>query len=95
MANKCFYVYKFLDDNNNIIYIGKAKNLNHRIINHFGKFGHLPKECYKNISKIEYCIFNTNTDMSIFEIYMINKYRPIYNIHSKYNENINNCIFQL
>lgn len=95
MSKNKFYVYKFLDKDNKIIYVGKTKNLNQRIHRHFSKDGHLSKECYENVYEIEYCEFNTNTDMTMFEVYMINKYRPIYNIDLKYNDNMDNCIFNL
>lgn len=45
-----YYVYKFLDKNDNILYVGKAKELLRRLNGH----NHLPKECYDSVEKIEY-----------------------------------------
>lgn len=73
------YVYRFLNKNNEIIYIGKAKNLNFRIKNH----KHLPKECYNEINKIEYIKLNNCDESSIYERYLINKINPKYN--TQYN----------
>lgn len=73
-------VYRFLDINNEIIYIGKAKNLDTRLKTHT----HLLAECYDNIHKIEYITFNNEAEMSTAEIYYINKYKPKYNSASKW-----------
>lgn len=73
------YVYRFLNKNKDIIYIGYTGNsLKKRIDLHFIK-GHLPQDCYSSISEIEYLQFNTNSDAIIVETYMINKYKPRYN----------------
>jgi len=71
-----YYVYKFLDKQSNIIYIGKAKTLSSRINNH----NHLPQECYDSIHKVQYIELNNHSEGSIYEIYYINKYSPKYNI---------------
>lgn len=71
-----YYVYRFLDKEKNIIYVGKSKQeLEQRFRGHL----HLPKECYELVHTIEYIECLTETDMSIKEIYYINKY---------YNENV-------
>lgn len=79
-------VYRFLNKDNEIIYVGKAKNLKQRIHNHFSGYGHLPETCYKNISKVEYIACKSITEMSIKEIYFINKYNPLYNTKDKYED---------
>ena len=67
-----FYVYRFLDESNNIIYVGKSKlNLETR----FAQHSHLPNKCYSLVHKIEYITCSTESDMSIKEIYYINKYK--------------------
>ena len=71
-----YYVYKFINGSNEIIYIGKAKTMSSRMSGH----NHLPKECYDEISKIEYLELNNHSEGSIYEIYYINKYSPKYNI---------------
>ena len=73
------YIYRFLDINNNIIYIGKtSQSLDKRIGQHFTK-GHLPKECYCNIARIEYQKYKTESDALIMETYYITKDNPKYN----------------
>ena len=67
-----YYVYRFLDKAKNVIYVGKSKqDLEQRFRGHL----HLPEECYDLVYKIEYIECSTESDMSIKEIYYINKYR--------------------
>lgn len=68
-------IYKFLNKENEIIYIGKAKNLKNRLRNH----NHLPKACYDEVVKKEFCILDTEDDMDFAERYYISKYKPKYN----------------
>jgi excinuclease UvrABC nuclease subunit len=75
-------IYRFLNDSNEIIYIGKSKNLKHRLQEH----NHLPKECYKECRKIEYTMFNTEYDMDLAERYYIPKFKPKYNDLMKFRE---------
>ena len=73
------YIYRFIDQDNNIIYVGKtSQTLDKRIGQHFTK-GHLPKECYKSIVRIEYQKYKTEADSLIMETYYITKYAPKYN----------------
>lgn len=76
-------IYRFLDKDNNIIYVGKTINLERRLEQHFGKYGHLSKECYENVKKIEYIKIKKEINRSIEELYYINKYQPIFNIKDK------------
>lgn len=69
-------VYRFLNKEGEIIYIGKAKNLKVRLSNH----EHLPKECYLERDKIEFVLFKTEDDMEFAERYYIPKYKPKYNV---------------
>ena len=67
-----FYVYRFLDKKKNIIYVGKSKqDLEQRFRGHL----HLPDACYDLTYKIEYIECATESDMSIKEIYYINRFR--------------------
>lgn len=67
-----FYVYRFLDKKKNVIYVGKSKQeLDRRFRGHL----HLPDACYDLTYKIEYIECATESDMSIKEIYYINKFR--------------------
>ena len=73
------YIYRFIDCDNNIIYIGKTSQaLDKRIGQHFTK-GHLPKECYSSIARIEYQKYKTESDALIMETYYITKDNPKHN----------------
>ena len=89
------YVYRFINNNNTIIYVGKANNINIRISQHFSNAGHLLQECYAEVERIEYIELPTKIDMDIKELYYINKWKPKYNIINKQEEElgliINDC----
>lgn len=80
-----YFLYRFIKDNE-IIYIGKTKDLYQRLKIHFSGNGHLNHECYYDTDRIEYARLKTNTEMDILEIYYINKYSPKYNDASNYKE---------
>lgn len=80
---KSYCVYRILDKYNNILYIGKSKQLETRIKNHIRGKSNLPEECRNKIDKVEYLEFCSKSDMSVFEIYAICYYKPEYNISDK------------
>lgn len=89
------YLYYFLNKDDEIIYIGKTKDLKRRMKEHFLK-GHLDQECYRNVYKIMATEVNDSKyDTEICETLLINKYKPIYNTDKKYNENNNKTSFNL
>ena len=74
-----FYVYRFINQDNQIIYVGRTVNITTRMSAHFGKSGHLPIDCYKSVARIDYLSVKTKNDMKIKELYYISKYKPQYN----------------
>lgn len=74
--------YQFYDINNEIIYVGKAKNLKKRVSSYF----HKEVDRYKTrvlVSKIEnitYTVVNSEEDALLLENSLIKKYNPRYNI---------------
>lgn len=84
--------YRFMNDNANVIYIGKSKNISKRLNSHFkGKKGHLPKEVYDNTAKIEIIKTPDHATALALEQYLINKYKPRYNKIDK-EHNINSKV---
>ena len=75
------YVYRFKNLKEEIIYIGRAKKLKERMNRH----KHLPKECYDEVSKVEYITLSNDDESSIYERFLINKHLPKYNIEYKNN----------
>ena len=83
------YTYRFIDTNENIIYVGyTGQTMAKRIGQHFTK-GHLPKKCYKSIQRIEYIKWETKSDAQVMEVFYINKYHPRYNRLDHQNDHLN------
>ena len=75
-------VYHFYDENDNIIYIGKAKNLKRRVSSYFSK-NHTRLKTKKLVSKIvdiKCIIVETEIDALLLENNLIKKHQPRYNI---------------
>ena len=75
-------VYKFFDKSNNIVYVGKAKNLRKRVLSYFNK-NHVhfkTKLLVKQISKIENIVVETEMDALLLENTLIKKFKPKYNV---------------
>lgn len=79
-------VYIFKDENDNIIYIGKAKNLKNRVSSYFlNKHENSPKTkvLVKNIAKIDYILVDTELEALLLENKLIKKHKPKYNLDLK------------
>ena len=76
-------MYRFKNEEGEIIYVGKTKNFKQRMITHFRGHGHLPKECYEEVRKIEFLAVEKESLMEIKELYYIAKYQPKYNVKDK------------
>ncbi|MBM3405385.1 MAG: excinuclease ABC subunit C, partial [Bacteroidetes bacterium] len=79
-------VYQFLDEEETIIYIGKAKNLKKRVQSYFNKdilpTGKLAT-LVRKIADIHHLIVDTETDAFLLENNLIKKYQPRYNVMLK------------
>ena len=75
-------IYKFLDQNSKIIYIGKALNLKKRISSYFNKSvsGIKTQKLVEHISDIEVIITENEEEALILENTLIKKHKPKYNI---------------
>lgn len=78
-----FYVYRFKDKHEQIVYIGKTKNLKNRMSQHFSESGHLSQDKYNQVESIEYLELPTKIDMDIKELYYINVWKPEFNTVNK------------
>lgn len=76
-------VYKMLDANGDVIYVGKAKNLRKRIANHFSSQGHSPKQSamIARIRTIEFTVTATEGEALLLENQLIKRHQPRYNIN--------------
>ena len=83
------YTYRFVDTNENVIYVGyTGQTMAKRISQHFTK-GHLPKRCYKSIARIDYIKWDSKSDAQVMEVYYINKYHPKFNKLDKQGDRLN------
>ena len=75
-------VYKMLDSNNKVIYVGKAKNLKKRVSSYFQQKNHSTriKRMISLIKKIDLTITKTEADAFLLENIQIKKFRPKFNI---------------
>ena len=78
-------IYQFYDDSENIIYVGKAKNLKRRVSSYFSKQHEYRKTAMlvKNIFDIKHMVVETEQDALLLENNLIKKYQPRYNIRLK------------
>lgn len=76
-----FVVYRMLDKNDNILYIGRSTQFTIRMYQHFSRhISEEGKEWYQEVEKIQYIELNDFLSMSDIETYLINKYKPIGNL---------------
>jgi len=75
-------VYQMLNADNQIIYVGKAKNLKKRVSSYFQKTSASIKtqQLVKQVEDIQIIITNTETEALLLEINLIKKHRPKYNV---------------
>ncbi len=78
-------IYQFCDDNNTIIYIGKAKDLKKRVVTYFAKSHDHRKTALlvRNIADIKHMVVESEQDALLLENNLIKKYQPRYNIQLK------------
>lgn len=76
-------VYQYFDKNNNIIYVGKAKNLKARVLSYFrNDTQHSLKTqmLVRKIADVKFIHVTTETEALLMENNLIKKYLPKYNI---------------
>src|ERR1700741_4478355 len=77
--------YKYLDLDNNLIYVGKAKNLRKRVTSYFIKTfpSYKTYELVQRITRIEFTIVNSEQDAFLLENSLIKQFQPRFNINLK------------
>ncbi|MEQ8925988.1 MAG: excinuclease ABC subunit UvrC [Fulvivirga sp.] len=76
-------VYKFFNDTNQLIYVGKAKDLKKRVSSYFNKLhGHnrKTKKLVSEIVRFDFTIVNNEVDALLLENNLIKQNQPKYNI---------------
>jgi excinuclease ABC subunit C len=79
-------VYLFKDSEGNILYVGKAANLKHRVSSYFGAGQKLTPKGERMVSKIadlEYFVTTSEQEALILELNLIKRHHPHYNVRLK------------
>jgi excinuclease ABC subunit C len=78
-------IYKYFDKSNQLIYVGKAKQLRKRVSSYFVKNLQSYKtiELVNRIHRIEFTIVNSEQDAFLLENSLIKEYQPLFNINLK------------
>ncbi len=77
-------VYRFMNAQGKIIYIGKAKSLKKRVSSYFAK-KHVDKTALlvREISDLDFLVTDTEVEALILEASLIRQHKPLYNIDLK------------
>lgn len=79
--------YLMKDENDKVIYVGKAKNLKRRVSSYFNReHTGKTKALVENIKDFEYIVTESEVESLLLEINLIKKYSPKYNILLKDNK---------
>jgi excinuclease ABC subunit C len=79
-------VYLFKDAEGNIIYVGKASSLRHRVGSYFGSEQKLTPKIRRMVSRVadlEYFVTASEQEALILELNLIKQHRPRYNVRLK------------
>jgi len=78
-------IYKYLDSEDQLLYVGKAKHLRKRVSSYFSKTFTTYKthELVQRIARIEFTIVNSEQDAFLLENSLIKQYQPRFNINLK------------
>jgi excinuclease ABC subunit C len=78
-------VYRYYDKNENLLYVGKAKNLKKRVLSYFNKNlpGYRIKIMVGKIHRLETTIVNSEYDALLLENNLIKEHQPFYNVMLK------------
>lgn len=78
-------IYKYYNEKNELLYVGKAKNLRKRVSSYFNKgfTNYKTHELVQRIRHIEFTIVNSEQDAFLLENNLIKQFQPKYNINLK------------
>ena len=80
-------VYKYIDEEGVILYVGKAKSLKKRVASYFvgsiTQQAHKTRTMLKHARTLEFIIVETETDALLLENTLIKKFQPRYNVMLK------------
>ena len=89
-------IYKYFDEKNELLYVGKAKSLRKRVSSYFTKTftSWKTKELVKRINRIEFTIVNSEQDALFLENSLIKQHQPRFNIDLKDDKSFPYIVFK-
>src|SRR6201991_3240553 len=89
-------IYKYFDEKNELIYVGKAKSLRKRVSSYFTKTftNYKTHELVRRIRRIEFTIVDSEQDAFLLENSLIKQFQPIFNINLKDDKSYPFIIFK-
>ncbi len=78
-------IYKYYNEGNELLYVGKAKSLRKRVSSYFSKTfaSYKTHELVQRIKSIEFTIVNNEQDAFLLENSLIKNFQPVFNINLK------------
>lgn len=77
-------VYRFFDENDKVIYVGKAKNLKNRINSYFGSNLQIKtRRMVKTATRVDWTIVKTELEALQLEFTWIKQFNPDFNVQFK------------
>ena len=89
-------IYKYYDSRDELLYVGKAKNLRKRVSSYFTKtfVNYKTHELVQRIKRVEFTIVNTEQDAFLLENSLIKQYQPKFNIDLKDDKSYPYIVFK-
>lgn len=89
MSHYLYRIYYENETDDILVYLGRTnQKLKDRLRCHFFKKPMARVLDLKQVSKIEYAEFQTEADMFLYEIYYINKFKPLLNVDDVAKDNL-------
>ncbi len=89
-------IYKYYDSKDELLYVGKAKNLRKRVSSYFTKTftNYKTHELVQRIKRIEFTIVNSEQDAFLLENALIKQFQPRFNIDLKDDKSYPYMVFK-
>jgi excinuclease ABC subunit C len=89
-------IYKYYDAKDELLYVGKAKNLRKRVSSYFSKTftNYKTHELVQRIKRVEFTIVNSEQDAFLLENSLIKQFQPRFNIDLKDDKSYPYMVFK-